>query len=229
MPPGSVWALSEEQTCNIPGWCQPDDMEAQRAEAIQILKEEGLDFDKVYVLTVESDALRVARATYIQEQLRLLGIQTEFDTVETIAYRKSRQAGDWGDFMASTGGVAGVDDPFPGLGHHHRCESHYNFQTPGTDCDPTSEAMFAELSGLTEFEDRKKLGHEIQVYLMAKYWNVPSLWEQEAVSFWPEERGYVHFPSPTGSHRRHFHMWIDPAHYNDTGFSGHTQGVPGGE
>jgi len=229
MPPGSVWALSEEQACSIPGWCQPDDIEAQRAEAVQIMNEEGFDFDKTYVLTVESDAQRVARATYMQEQLRLLGIKTEFDTVETVAYRKSRQAGDWGDFMASTGGVAGVDDPFLGLGHYHRCESLYNFQTPGTDCDPASEAMFKELSQLTEFEDRRKLGHEIQLYLMAQYWNFPSFWEQEAVSFWPEVRGYVHFPSPSGSHRRHEHMWIDPAHYNDTGFSGQTSGVPGGE
>ena len=207
----------------------PADMEAQRAEAIQILKEEGFNFDKTYVLTVESDAQRVNRATYMQEQLRLLGIKTDFDTVETIAYRKSRQAGDWGDFMASTGGVAGVDDPFLGLGHYHRCDSHYNFQTPGTNCDSASEAMFEELSQLTEFEDRKKLGHELQLYLMAQYWNFPSFWEQEAVSFWPEVRGYVHFPSPTGSHRRHHHMWIDPAHYNDTGFSGQTAGVPGGE
>ena len=229
MPPGSPWALSQEQGCSIPGWCPPADMEAQRAEAIQILKEEGFNFDKTYVLTVESDAQRVNRATYMQEQLRLLGIKTDFDTVETIAYRKSRQAGEWGDFMASTGGVAGVDDPFLGLGHYHRCESHYNFQTPGTACDPTSEAMFEELSQLTEFEDRKTLGHELQLYLMAQYWNFPSFWEQEAVSFWPEVRGYVHFPSPTGSHRRHHHMWINPDHYNDTGFSGQTAGVPGGE
>ena len=129
MPPGSPWAVTEEQACSIPGWCPPDDMEAQRAEAIQILKEEGFDFDKTYVLTVESDNQRVNRATYMQEQLRLLGIKTDFDVIETIAYRKSRQAGDWGDFMASTGGVAGVDDPFLGLGHNHRCASLFNFQT----------------------------------------------------------------------------------------------------
>ena len=229
MPPGSFWALAEEQACSIPGWCQADDMEAQRAEAIQILNEEGFDFDKTYVLTVESDNQRVVRATYMQEQLRLLGIKTDFDTVETVVYRQSRQAGKWGDFMGSTGGVAGVDDPFIGLGHNHRCASLFNFQTPGTDCDPTSEAMFAELSKQVEPSARKELGQELQLYLMSQYWNFPSFWEQEAVAFWPEVRGYSHFPTPHASHLRWANIWIDPSHYNDTGFSGQTTGLPGGE
>ena len=98
MPPGSPWAVTEEQACGVPGWCPPADMDAQRAEAIQILNEEDFDFDKTYVLTVESDNQRVNRATYMQEQLRLLGIKTDFDVIETIAYRKTRQAGDWGRF-----------------------------------------------------------------------------------------------------------------------------------
>ncbi len=229
MPPGSPWALSEADACGVPGWCQPADMEAQRAEAIQILKEENFDFDKTYVLTVESDAQRVGRATFMQEQLRLLGIKTDFDTVETVAYRKSRQAGDWGDFMGSTGGVAGVDDPYLGLGHYHRCDSLFNFQTPGTDCDATAEAMFQELSQLTEPADRKELGHKLQLHLMSQYWNWPVFWEEEAVAFWPEVRGYSHFPGPTSSHLRWAHMWIDPAHKDDTGYSGQTTGVPGGK
>jgi ABC-type transport system substrate-binding protein len=229
MPPGSFWAVEREAGCAVPGWCEPPDMEAQRAEAIQILKEEGFDFDKTYVLTVEGDAQRVNRATFMQEQLRLLGIKTDFDTVETVAYRKARQSGDWGDFMSSTGGVAGVDDPFIGLGHSHRCDSLYNFQTPGTECDATAEALFEELGGLTEPSARKAKGQEVQLHLMSQYWNFPAFWEQEAVAFWPEVRGYSHNPGPTSSRQRWISMWIDPAHKDDTGFSGQTTGVPGGE
>ena len=105
--------------------------------------------------------------------MRLLGIKTDFDVIETIAYRKSRQAGDWGDFMGSTGGVAGVDDPFLGLGHYHRCASLYNFQTPGTNCNDSVEAKFEELGGLTAFEDRKKLGQEIQIELIEPLLELP--------------------------------------------------------
>ena len=75
MPPGSLWAADREATCAIPGWCEPADMEAQRAKAIQILKEEGFDFDKTYVLTVEGDAQRVNRATFMQEQTAPAGNQ----------------------------------------------------------------------------------------------------------------------------------------------------------
>ena len=82
---------------------------------------------------------------------------------------------------------------------------------------------------MTAYEERKKLGQEIQVELMNLYWNFPAFWEQEGVAFWPEVRGYVHFPGPTSAHLRWAHMWIDPNHYNDSGFKGQTQGVPGGD
>ena len=229
MPPGSFWGLSEEDACSVPGWCQPADMDAQRAEAIQILKDEGFDFDKTYEFTVESDSQRVGRATFMQEQLRRLGIKTDFNLVETIAYRKTRQSGDWGDFMGSTGGVAGIDDIFLGVGHYHRCASLFNFQTPGTDCDAHAEQLFDKLSATVEPAARKELGRELQVYLMSQYWNFPVMWEEEGVAFWPEVRGYSHFPTPTASHLRWAHMWIDPTHKDDTGFSGQITGVPGGK
>ena len=229
MPPGSFWAVEQEDACAIPGWCQPEDMNAQRAEARKILEEEGFTFDKTYVLTVEADNQRVGRATFIQEQLRLLGIKTEFDMVETVAYRTQSQTAAWGDLMTSTGGVAGIDDPYVGLGHYHRCTALFNFIAVGTECDQKAEALFEELGQTVEVEERKRLGQELQLHLMSQYWHVPVFWEEEAVAFWPEVRGYSHFPTPTGGFRRYHHMWIDPAHQEDKGFSGQIMGVPGGK
>ena len=230
MPPGSPWAVDLADACALPGWCPNPDMDAQRAEAIQILKEENFDFDKTYVLTVEGDQQRVSRATFAQEQLRLLGIKTDFDTVETVAYRKQSQLGLWGDFIGSTGGVSGIDDPFVGLGHYYTCASIFNFQTPGTDCDQKVEALFQELSGTLEPAARKKLGQQIQLRVMSQYWTTPYLWESEAAAFWPEVRGYYHFQSNSAAGMRRFwHMWIDPAHLNDKGNRGQVAGVPGGD
>ena len=230
MPPGSPWAVSEADGCGIPGWCQPDDMEGQRAEAIQILKDEGFDFDRVYVLTVESDNQRVSRATFIQEQLRLMGIKTDFDLVETVAYRKQTQTGKWGDIMGSTGGVSGVDDPYVGLNYYYGCESLYNFQTPGTECDAEVEGYFDELAKTIDPPARKVLGDKIQLRVMSQHWTVPYFWEQEQVAFWPEVRGYAHYPSSSANaYRRFWHLWIDPAHADDRMNSGQTTGVPGGE
>jgi len=229
MPPGSPWAVDEADACAIPGWCPNPDMDAQRAEAIQILKEENFDFDKTYLFTVEGDRQRVTRATLAQEQLRLLGIKTDFDTVETVAYRKQSQTGLWGDFVGSTGGVSGIDDPYVGLGHYYTCESLYNFQTPGP-CDEEVEAAFLELSGTIDPVERKKLGDQIQLRVMSQYWLTPYLWESEAVSFWPEVRGYYHFQSNSAAGMRRFwHMWIDPAHKDDKGNRGQVAGAPGGE
>ncbi|HZA25056.1 MAG TPA: hypothetical protein VFA32_21085 [Dehalococcoidia bacterium] len=49
------------------------------------------------------------------------------------------------------------------------------------------------------------------------------------MAFWPEVRGYSHFPTSTGGYLRYQHMWIDPAHQEDRGFSGQITGVPGGK
>ena len=63
---------------------------------------------------------------------------------------------------------------------------------------------------------------------MNKYVVFPIYWEQEAVAFWPEVRGYFHYPGPSGPHVTWEQLWYDPAHKDDTGFSGQTSGAPGG-
>jgi peptide/nickel transport system substrate-binding protein len=227
MPASSRWALDRERGCAVPAWCQPDDMEAQRAEARQILEEEGFDFNKTYILTVETDNQVVARATFIQEQLRLLGIKTDFDMVESVAYRQQRTDGTWGDFLPNNESLI-LDDPGLGMGHHFRCVSIWNFWTPGTECDQKMEGLLDQVDSTIDPAERKRISDEIQLYAMKQYWKFPLYWEQEAVAFWPEVRGYTHFPTSQGSFLKYYHMWIDPAHKDDKGFKEPTTGVPGG-
>ena len=63
---------------------------------------------------------------------------------------------------------------------------------------------------------------------MEQYWKFPVYWEQEAVAFWPEVKGYVHFPGPSGPHARYGQMWLDPDSAGDSGNAGQKTGVPGG-
>jgi ABC-type transport system substrate-binding protein len=92
------------------------------------------------------------------------------------------------------------------------------------------EGLFEKLSATTDREARKKIGDQIQLRVMSQYWTIPFLWEQEAVAFWPEVRGYVHYPvSNANGYRRYWHIWIDPAHRDDSGHRGQVTGVPGGE
>ena len=79
----------------------------------------------------------VARATFIQEQMRLLGINTDFDQVETLAFRQQPIDGTWGDILPRDDTMPS-GDPALGLGFYFRCLSANNHWTPGTTCDPIS-------------------------------------------------------------------------------------------
>jgi peptide/nickel transport system substrate-binding protein len=225
--PGSPWDLSQEQGCAVPGWCVSEDMEATRVEVRKILEEEGFDFDESYLFTVESDAQVQARSTFLQEQLRLVGIQTDFDSVETIAYRQQEQSGTWGVFKPGNSTVT-ADDPNAGVASFLRCDSSGNHWTPNGPCDEEIVALLDQAQTELDFTARKALSDEIQLRAMKTYGSFPVYWEQEAVSFWPEVRGYAHFPAPNGSFLKFMHLWIDPAHKDDTGNKGQTTGVPGG-
>ena len=106
-----------------------------------ILEEEGFPFDQTFTFTVESDEQVQARATFFQEQLRLLGIQTDFDLVETVAYRKQNFRG----FVGATYCLATTPcqrtTPALGMGYYFRCISSNNHWTPGTDCDQKAEDL----------------------------------------------------------------------------------------
>ena len=225
--PGSPWNLSPEKGCAVPGWCVSEDMEATRAEARKILEEEGFDFDESYLFTVESDAQVQARATFLQEQLRLVGIKTDFDSVETIAYRQQDVNGTWGALKPGNSTVT-ADDPNAGVASYLRCDSTSNYWTPNGPCDEEIVALLDQAQTELDFTARKALSDEIQLQAMKLYGSFPVYWEQEAVSFWPEVRGYAHFPAPNGSFLKFMHLWIDPAHKDDTGNKGQTTGVPGG-
>ena len=227
MVPGGAWNITQEEGCAVPGWCQSDDMEATRAEAKAILEGEGFDFNKTYTFTVEGDAQVSSRATLVQEQLRLLGIKVDFDLVETVAYRQANNEGRWGELQSGNATMP-TDDVSLGMGYYHRCSSDRNYITPQTECDEVLEDLLDQSLAIIDPVKRKELSDKIQLYIMNKYVIFPIYWEQEAVAFWPEVRGYFHYPGPSGPHVTWEQLWYDPAHKGDTGFSGQTSGAPGG-
>ncbi len=85
-----------------------------------------------------------------------------------------------------------------------------------------------QADGTTDRAERKRISDEIQLYVMKQYMWFPLYWEQEAVAWWPEVKGYAHYPTPYGSWLKYQHMWLDPTQGDDQGFSGQTTGYPGG-
>jgi ABC-type transport system substrate-binding protein len=229
MSPGSVWELTQAEGCAVPGWCPPEDgdWDARREEVKAMLAAEGFDFDKKYEYTVESDGQVGARATFFQEQLRLIGIDTTFDLVETVAYRSMTAQGTWGDII-SRNDTMPADDPALGMGQYFRCAGTGNHWTPGLPCDENGERLLDLAASTVDPVARKAISDELQLYAMEQYWKFPLYWEQEAVAFWPEVRGYAHHPQPSGAFLRWEQLWIDPAHAGDSNNSGQTSGIPGG-
>ena len=228
MVPGSAWGLTQAQGCAVPGWCAPSGgYDAQREEAKALLEAEGFPFDKTFTFTVEADEQVQQRATFIQEQLRLVGIKTDFDIVETVAYRDLTAGGEWGDILPRNDTMP-ADDPALGMGFYFRCISPSNHWTPQTPCHDKAEGLLDQAASTVDPTQRKAISDELQLYIMEQYWKFPLYWEQEAVAFWPEVRGYYHHPQPSGAFVRWEQLWIDPAHRDDTGKSGQTSGVPGG-
>ena len=225
--PGSPWELTQEQLCSVPGWCVSQDMESVRAEAKALLDQNNFNYDDTYLFTVEGDEQVGARATFLQEQLRLLGINTDFDLVETIAYRKLESDGTWGAFKPGNNTVT-ADDPNAGVAAFLRCDSAGNHWTPNGPCDESIVALLDQAQVELDPAKRKALSDQIELAAMRAYGSFPVYWEQEAVSFWPEVNGYSHFPAPNGSFLKFMHLWIDPADMDNTGNSGQTSGVPGG-
>ena len=225
--PGSPWELTDEQLCSVPGWCVSQDMESVRVEAKALLDQNNFDYDETYLFTVEGDEQVGARATFLQEQLRLLGIKTDFDLVETIAYRKLESDGTWGAFKPGNNTVT-ADDPNAGVAAFLRCDSAGNHWTPNGPCDESIVGLLDQAQVELDPAKRKDLSDQIELAAMRAYGSFPVYWEQEAVSFWPEVNGYSHFPAPNGSFLKFMHLWIDPADMDNTGNSGQTSGVPGG-
>jgi len=225
--PGSPWELTAEQLCSVPGWCVSQDMESVRAEAKTLLDSNNFDYDETYLFTVEGDEQVGARATFLQEQLRLLGIKTDFDLVETIAYRKLESDGTWGAFKPGNNTVT-ADDPNAGVAAFLRCDSAGNHWTPNGPCDESIVALLDQAQVELDPAKRKALSDQIELAAMRAYGSFPVYWEQEAVSFWPEVNGYSHFPAPNGSFLKFMHLWIDPADMDNSDNSGQTSGVPGG-
>jgi ABC-type transport system substrate-binding protein len=153
---------------------------------------------------------------------------------ENTAYDNMQFEGTWGDFNPGNATMP-QDDPFLGMGayfHSDNREGGNLWQpAPAESFVPLQEQiddLLARTAATVDPVERKAISQELELLIMKNYIRFPVHWEQEAIAFWPEVRGYVHFPAPHSTHIRFEQVWIDPAHKDDRGNRGQTTGVPGG-
>ena len=178
--PGSPWELTQRQLCSVPGWCVSEDMKGTRTEAIAILEEEGFDFGKTYLFTLGYDPPAHDRATFLQEHLRLLGIETDFN-VPCDPFPRSGRCG-WDDFLPDNSFVAS-DDPNTGVSSLLQCDVIYDYWTPGSPCDENIFVLLDRAEVEPDPGKRLELAHQIELAAMRQYSSFPLYWEQEAAAF----------------------------------------------
>lgn len=224
--PGSPWELPRERLCSVPGWCVAEDMEDTRAQARAILAEEGFDFDRTYAIPTLDNFRYSIPSDFLRQQLELLGIEAELD------FPDWRRPPDIQDFTRADFGVEQEstpdDNPASAPSHYMSCDSPLNDQTSGWACAESIEKLLDRVRVEANPERHLALAHEIELAALKQYSSFPVYWEQEAAAFWPEVRGYVHFPNNSGSFLKFVHLWIDPAHAGGTIYTGQVSGVPGG-
>ena len=157
--------------------------------------------------------------------MRLLGIKIEIVVVEPTSLRERQASSNWGGLMQLIMTVP-TDDPDYRMSTFPGCDSWSNSWTPSL-CNEEIVALLEQIRNESDNNERLQLAHQVELARMSQYNQFPLYWEMEAAAFWPEIRGYTHFPAPDGSFLKFMYMWIDPAHKDDNYNAGQTSGVPG--
>ena len=220
LTPGSPWELSQRQICSVPGWCISENEDVIRDEARSILASEGFDFDREFTIPAGCSNKDKELTTFLEEQLRYIGVKV---------YRLDCECGLCmsDPYFRLSSPVLRADDPNAGIEVLLPCES-WRDRSATNLCDASVASLLNQARIETDYGKRLELAHQIELSLMNHYNLFPIYWQQEAAAFWPKVRGYVHSPAQFGSHTKFLHMWIDPAHVEDSGNAGQTSGVPGG-
>jgi peptide/nickel transport system substrate-binding protein len=201
-PPQGTWGLAERELKLLPGYRGP---ERDKAEARTLLAAAGVTPAKPLrvELTTRNIAIYVDLASFVADQLRLVGIEATVKQVDTAQYfpalvRREFQLG--ANLTAS-----GVDDPDGYLYENYRCGASRNY----TDyCSEEMDKLIDQQSQELDRAKRLKLVWEIQRRLEADVARPMLGWRNEYFVSWP----YVKNLPPHNSlynYARMQEVWLD--------------------
>ena len=171
------------------------------------------------------------RATFIQEQLRLLVVQTEFDLVETVAYRHQTTSSTWGDLLTLNDTMS-ADDPFIGMAHYMQSGSmSNNHWVPATEIDAIqhqADDLLAQVAAAVDPVKRKAISDELQLLAMEQYWRFPYTGSRKRQPSGPKSGDTSISLNLAGLTSALSTCGFTRPTRNDRGFKGQTTGVPGG-
>ncbi len=159
MPPQGEWGISCGEVAKMKGYGSATD--ADKAEAKKLLAEAG------YPNGFEANMLMGYGPTndqlhqMYQPMLAEIGIKVNLRPLERTAYYNAMTTGDFE--MNSMGAIASIDDPNDHIVTWVICAGGRNY---GQFCDPKVEEMFKAQAREMDFEKRKKLYRDLELYLL---------------------------------------------------------------
>ena len=177
------WAIPQEELLRLPGYRQPKDEDI--AEARRLLADAGYPGGVKFKLLYNAQGVVPARvAVGVQPALKAAGLDVELEPLET-AVANRRQ--DQGEFdvtainTASGGDYGRVDQWYASTGAQNSAGIH----------DPVLDERINRLNAAPTSAERKRLGLELQRYMLEQLWSVPTIVISAAGLWQPWVKDYV--------------------------------------
>jgi peptide/nickel transport system substrate-binding protein len=184
--PETFYAPSSDELATYPGF--ELDIEANRAKAKRLLAEAGVpNLQASFLNRPNFSALGV----FLIDQWRQIGVTVAQDIPDNQRYFALQRAGQYDLSINAVTGI--VDDPTIQLSQQYSYDK--NPQNLTRMIDHKFDEMFDAQSQIPSKDERKRLVHQMERYLMDTAAAVPLFWLTRTVALSPIVRGYIAGPS----------------------------------
>jgi peptide/nickel transport system substrate-binding protein len=194
------WRLPADQLESIPGYGKnpgPD-----LAEARRLLAQAGHANGLTVKILVRRLPLFEPVAVFLKDQWSKIGINSTIDVQENASYFASR---DKREFQVDAGGGSyQFNDPDAFFSDYVTCNGSENFASV---CKPSIDNLFERMTGEMNFEERRRLSHQIEREALAEYGIYVMYLRNREMGISSRLRGMVLHPN-IDQNMRWDHLWL---------------------
>ncbi len=211
MPPGSSWALTEDELLMVPGYKglgdgQESDMDARWTEARRLLDAAGVaEGTRVELLGRDGSASFENWALVSADGLQHVGLDVNINLFERGTYDDRLTNLDYGDMAANSRGAAFVDpSPVFADSYIEGAGRHYTGLVI-----PEVEELFVQQESELDIERRFELQNRMQKAFLEVYPAEISVFTAPALAHWNYVHGYGELYGGFFASRKNQWMWLD--------------------
>ena len=181
---GSEWALPPEELEKLPGYSR--DINKAREEARRLLKEAGVENLKVNFVNRNIAEPYTPAGVYVVDQWRRIGVEADHKQLETRLYFDAQKNGDFDvtvEFIADY-----VDDP--SIQYQKLLSKTKSSAALAGHSDTLVDELFDKQAVTVDFNERKKLAHELEKRVIDQAYAGMLFWWQRIIAINSRIRGW---------------------------------------